>query len=175
MEAFMKKIVFCAALLALSVLTVPLSVFAQATVVSASKASRGPVSLSVGTGPEVNQNAASGVAGAWTASSDCRITRYFAAGVKAAFSTNIGYSNTLEAAAFARAILPVGKAELFLQGGGGVSAIYIYEGERAVPMWEAGAGVRVPLGRFYAEPAARFGAPYLWGAGVSFGTNVWSR
>jgi hypothetical protein len=65
--------------------------------------------------------------------------------------------------------------ELFLQGGGGISEIYIYEGERAVPRLESVAGARVPIGHFYAEPEARFGVPYLWGAGVSFGTNVWMR
>jgi hypothetical protein len=39
--------------------------------------------------------------------------RYFAAGVKAAFSSGFSDLNTLEAAAFARAILPIGKWNCF--------------------------------------------------------------
>jgi hypothetical protein len=125
----------------------------------------------VSAGLEVNNNHRSGVALGVEAQADYRILSFLAAGVRGAFSTNIFFSNTVEAEGFVRFILPLWGLEFFVQGGAGVSWVFIYEGNAAGLLYGGGAGVRIPLGAFFVEPAARFGSPFLWGLGVSAGVS----
>jgi hypothetical protein len=125
--------------------------------------------FSVNAGLEVNNNHSNGAAAGVSVMVDWRIMPFLSAGLRTGFSSNFGYSNTAEAEGFVRFVLPLGGIELFAQGGAGVSWIFIYEGNTAVPLFGGAFGARIPLGGFYLEPAARFGSPFLWGAGVSAG------
>jgi hypothetical protein len=72
-------------------------------------------------------------------------------------------------AALARFVWPFKGVDLFLQGGIGMSDIIFYEGYKVVLLYEGGAGVRVPLKKWYIEPSGRYGFPFIWGAGIKFG------
>jgi hypothetical protein len=132
-----------------------------------------PLSLSAGL--EANNNHRKGIALGAQVQADYRIFRFLAAGVRGGFSSNFGFSNTVEGEGFIRVILPMWGLEFFVQGGGGVSWIMIYEGNTTVPLFGGGTGVRIPLGPIYLEPAARFGKPFLWGAGVNVGVSFGER
>jgi hypothetical protein len=130
---------------------------------------RGGLPISLGLGLEVNNNNRDGAALGFTAAADYRLLSFLALGLRGGFSSNFDFSNTVEGAAFLRFVLPLKGLELFAQGGGGLSWIFIYEGNSPHPLFEGGAGVRLPLGNFYIEAAGRGGVPFLWGAGISAG------
>jgi hypothetical protein len=138
---------------------------------SPQQAGKGRLPISVSAGLEANNNHRSGVALGFEAQADYRILPFLAAGARGAFSTNFFFSNTVEAEGFVRFVVPLRGLEFFAQGGAGVSWIFIYEGNTAVPLFGGALGVRIPLGAFYVEPAARFGSPFLWGLGVRFGKD----
>jgi hypothetical protein len=128
------------------------------------------IPLSVGLGLEANNNHRNGVAYGVQASIDYRLWRFLALGARGGFSSNFGFSNTVEGEGFLRLILPLRGVDLFVQGGAGVSVMFIYEGNMPGTLFSGGVGARISLGRsFYIEPAARFGVPFLWGAGISAG------
>lgn len=127
--------------------------------------------ISVSAGMEANNNHQNGIALGFVVQADYRVFPFLAAGARGGFSTNITFSNTLEAEGFVRFILPLRSLQVFTQGGAGLSWIFIYEGNTAIPLFGGALGVRIPLGAFYIEPAARFGFPFLWGAGLSAGVR----
>jgi hypothetical protein len=130
--------------------------------------------ISVGAGLEANNNNPKGMAYGALVSVGYRLFRFFALGVKGEFNSNFGTSNTIEAAAWARFVFPIKRLELFAQGSAGISSIIIYGDTETRFLYEGGAGVRIPIKKFYLEPFARFGLPFLWGAGVVFGYS-WKR
>jgi hypothetical protein len=124
----------------------------------------------VGLGLEVNNNHLKGIAYGVQVSIDYRLWRFLAVGARGIFSSKFGFSNTAEGEGFVRLILPLRGVDLFVQGGAGVSVMYIYEGTMPGLLYGAGVGARIPLGRrFYIEPAVRAGSPFLWGAGITAG------
>jgi hypothetical protein len=127
--------------------------------------------FAVGLGLEVNNNNPKGAAMGVMATGDWRLHRFIAVGAKVGFSSNFGKSNTLEAGAIARFVLPVKSLEFFAHGGIGISGIFFYAYRTPRLLGEGGVGVRIPLplNNFYIEPAARFGHPFFWGAGVTVG------
>jgi hypothetical protein len=128
--------------------------------------------LSAGFGIEANNNNRSGAAFGPVVALDWQPVRLIVAGVRGSFSANFGFSNTLEAEGFVRLILPLKNVDLFLQGGAGLSQIFIYEGNSAHFLYGGGAGARIWLGRFYVEPQFRMGFPFLWSAGVTGGYQI---
>ncbi|MDR2343140.1 MAG: hypothetical protein LBD86_01245 [Spirochaetaceae bacterium] len=131
----------------------------------------GGLPLSLGAGLEANNNHRNGVALGIQAQADWRIFPFLAAGARGAFNSNFFFSNTVEAEGFVRFMLPLRALTVFAQAGGGVSWVFIYEGNAATPLFGGALGVRIPLGGFYLEPAVRLGVPFLWGAGLSLGKD----
>jgi hypothetical protein len=137
--------------------------------------------VSVGLGVEVNNNHINGSAEGVTAAADFRALSFLAAGARAGFSSNFGYSNTMEGEGFVRFILPVKTPlrnwtlELFAQGGAGISQIFVYEGNSSKLLAGGGLGIRLLNNGFYIEALARAGTPFLWGAGVSAGYRFGSE
>jgi hypothetical protein len=125
--------------------------------------------IAVGVGIEANNNSPHGVAYGGLIAADYRLYKHFALGIKSEFSSNFKTHNTFDVAALARFVWPFKGVDLFLQGGIGMSDIIFYEGNKVVFLWEGAAGVRVPLKKWYIEPSARYGSPFIWGAGIKFG------
>jgi hypothetical protein len=131
--------------------------------------------ISVGLGLELNNNNRHGAAAGISAAADWRISPFLAAGLRAGFSSNFGYSDTLEGEGFARLILPVKTPlrgwdlELFAQGGMGISQIFAHEWASYSLLAGGGLGARFLKKSFFIEAIVRAGAPFLWAAGVSAG------
>jgi hypothetical protein len=141
--------------------------------------------VTAGLGVEVNNNNPSGTAMGFWAAADAwffpKLPR-LALGMRFEFSSNFGVSNTLEGAFFARWALWRPHAvfwiagvdgrplELFIHAGAGFSAIWRWKQDYVLPLFEGGAGLRIPLAkRGYVEITGRGGYPFLWGAGLSGG------
>jgi hypothetical protein len=131
--------------------------------------------FSAGLGIEANNNNPHGAALGGTLSLDYRFFRFFAAGLRGGLSSNFGYSNTFELAGTVNLVVPYKKLDFFLYGGIGMSSIFADETGESKLLLEGGGGVRVPIkiGPIvdYIEGSARFGTPFLWGAGVMVGKS----
>lgn len=147
---------------------------AQAQADSATPQAKGGFPVSVSAGLEANNNHSDGIALGMQVQADYRVFPFLAAGARGGFSSNFSFSNTVEGGGFVRFMLPLWGLRFFAEAGAGVSWIFLYEGNMAVPLYGGALGVRIPLGArggIYLEPAARVGVPFLWGAGVSIGKD----
>lgn len=125
-----------------------------------------------GFGAEANANTREGAALGGILTLGLDINDIFAAGVKGVFSSNMDTVLTLEAAGFFRyyfsRLLPLPLGVLFAQAEAGTS-LFFEEGE-TYPVFYGGltVGWRFHVWEgLYLEPAARFGYPCIWGAGLS--------
>jgi hypothetical protein len=121
-------------------------------------------------GLEGNANTREGAAFGGGLLFGCDFNRLMAAGVKAAFSTNLDTISTLEPLAFFRMYLPLGSGAPFAQAEAGMSVFL--ENGNAFPAFNGGLalGWRFLLGQYwYVEPSIRSGYPYVWGGGISAG------
>jgi hypothetical protein len=124
----------------------------------------------IGISGEANGNSKEGIAagGALTVALD--INRYFSAGLKTGYFSNLDNLYVIENAVLFR-FYPITKIPLFLQADIGVS--FLQEDDMFVPVFLGGlnAGWRFNINNFYIEPVVRGGYPFIWGAGLNIGMS----
>jgi hypothetical protein len=136
--------------------------------------------LSVGIGADGNMNTREHAALGGSLAVEYGITNAWAAGIKFTVSHNLSDTLVLDPEAFARLYVfqlarlaetanPV-FGGVYAQAGAGVSVVRQDRYDTApIFLGEIAAGWRFMCGNWYVEPSARFGMPFLWGAGVSGG------
>ncbi|MCL2212138.1 MAG: OmpA family protein, partial [Treponema sp.] len=96
----------------------------------------------------------------------------FGTGVKVTYFNNFDTVGAFEAAAFFRYYFPFKKRGLFAQAEAGLALLFEYGYTFTAFTGGLRAGWRFNIkDRFYIEPSARLGYPYVWGAGVMVGIN----
>jgi hypothetical protein len=139
--------------------------------------------LSAGIGADGNMNTRENAAFGGSIAVDYGITDAWTAGIAFALSHNFSDTLTLTPSAFARLyvfhLIPLAKVSdamnellggVYAQAGAGVSVVWQDRYDTApIFLGELAAGWRFSFGNWYVEPSARFGMPFLWGAGVSGG------
>ena len=101
------------------------------------------------------------------------INPQFAAGLTASVFHNLDTVLSVDPKVFFRYYIPLPAYGLFVQAEAG--CIVFFEFNEAFPAFSGSlsAGWRFNFAKnWYAEPAARFGYPFIWGAGVSAGVRI---
>jgi hypothetical protein len=126
--------------------------------------------ISLGLAPEINMDTRRGIAAGGGVFADYAINAAWAAGIKAAVSSNFEEIVSVEPAAFVRWYIPLKwKVHPFAQAD--LGAVFIWESDRMVPaiLGGLGLGLRFPMNRFFIEPYAAFGFPFVWRVGLAVG------
>jgi hypothetical protein len=137
-----------------------------------------PSGAFAGIGPEANGHTRNSLAFGGGLISGFDLNPLFSIGQKTAYFHDTGAVGALELQGFFRFYPPVlrwlnSDSGPFLQAEAG-GAVFLYEGG-AFPSFSGGltAGWRFYFNRnWYAEPFARGGYPYIWGAGVTAGLRI---
>jgi hypothetical protein len=96
-------------------------------------------------------------------------TEYASLGFRVTLHTDFDMITNTEAAINFRAYMPLAKGAWFAQWGFGFAAFVDETRTRNTYIMDLSAGYRVYMGRFYVEPYARIGYPFIVGAGFNVG------
>ena len=130
----------------------------------------------IGISPEAGAYTRFGAAIGGSLSAGVEINRQFSAGVITSIFHNLDTVLSVDPKAFFRYYIPLPAYGLFVQAETG--CVVFFEFNEAFPAFSGSvsAGWRFNFAEnWYAEPAARFGYPFIWGVGVSAGVRIGNK
>ena len=123
-----------------------------------------------GFGAEVNGNASKGMAAGGGWSFGLGLNRYISLGFKTTFSYNLDKISNMEQCGLLRFYLPLKTQGPFLQTEAGGSVFFTNKNSEFFFLGGVSMGWQIVIKKsWYVEPVARFGYPFIWGAGLNMG------